>query len=216
MLVSNFSFRELDKKWVLITKKKWIKKLVRKLKIKKTLDPIIAYFYIDKEDGFCLKVIGNIFRDDKDNLSLEEDYIYEDKKLNYSDLQKLEIQILDNMITNYIKGIKAVESSSGIILNDKFKLKETRVMTNIDEFRNNAFPDDVEVSLKDKDDNEEFLWAKIEGVMREDLLICRLLTASETDKDYELDTLVGVKYRKENDEAKLEIKGLLKPKDRNN
>lgn len=214
MLVSNYNFRELDRKWVLITRKRYIKKIVRKLKIKKTLDPIIAYFYIDAEDGFCLKVIGNIYKDDKDNLSLEEDYIYDDKKLNYSDILKYKVKFLDNMITNYIKGIKAVESSSGIILDDKFKLKETRVMTNIDEFRNNAYPDDVEISHKDKEGNEEFLWAKIEGVMQGDLLMCRLLTSSETDKNYELDTLVGVKYKKGKDESKLEIKGLLKAKDR--
>lgn len=212
MLVTNLSFRDLDKKWVLIENKKQIKKLVKKLKIAKTKDPLIAYFFVDQEDGFCMKVIGNVFKDEKDNLFLEDDYIYEDKHINYAEILKYELTILDNKITNYIKGIKSVEGSTGFIIDDKLKLKETRVMTNIDPFRNDAYPDDIEVLLKVKED-EEYLWARIEGVMREDVLICRLLTGSELSPEKHAEgELIGVQYKKDEENETLEIVGLLKPK----
>ncbi len=222
MLVTNFGFRDLDKKWVLIENKKQIKKLVKKLKIAKTKDPLIAYFFVDQEDGFCMKVIGNVFRDEKNNLFLEDDYIYENKHINYSEILKFDVSILDNKITNYIKGVKSVEGSSGLIPGDQLKLRETRVMTNIDQFRNDAYPDDVEIILPSKDGEIELLWAHIEGVMRDDVLICKLLQGSEISPETHPEgTMVGVKFVRElvideNDEEVeedcLKVIGILKPK----
>lgn len=215
MKVASYSFRDLDKKWVLIENKKQIKKLVKNLKLEKTNDPLIGYFYIDQNEGFCLKVLGNIFKDEKDNLSLDDDYIYEDKIINYAKILNYVITILDNNITNYIKGIKAVEGSTGLIVDDKLKLRETRVITNIDSFRNNAYPDDVQVLLYSKDGDEEFLWANIEGIMKDEVFICKLLTSSENSKEHSEGTLVGVKFKKsekEDEEDSLEVVGFLKRK----
>lgn len=205
--VADCGFRDLDNRWVFIDDKKSIKRLIRRLKFKRGKDPLIAYFYVDKEDGLVLKLLGHVLKNHKDKLELDDAYVNEDYIINYEDILDLKIRILDTSITNYISGLKTIETAANIIPDDKLKLKETRVITDIDEFRNDAYPDDVEVLLE-FEGNEEFLWVTIEGIMSNDIFICSIITPSIYSDAHKEGVLVGVEYLKE--ENILKIKGFLK------
>ena len=57
MKVCDFSFRDLDRRWIGIENKKFCKKLAKKIKMRKLLRPIFGYFYIDKEYGISLRAL---------------------------------------------------------------------------------------------------------------------------------------------------------------
>lgn len=211
-VIKNLGFRELENKWVFFDDKKSLKKLIKMTKLKNIEGPLIGYFYIDQDSGLTLKILGPVLKDYKDNLYLDEFYLKENIILNYGDILNLKLKFLEEAITDNINGLRQIEISLKTT-DDKYKLQEARIMTDIDEFRNEAYPDDVQVVLNinsKKDDEVEILWAKIIGIEPNDVFICVLLTSSINSKEYLKDSLVGVKYDKE--AHLLKIVGFLKEK----
>lgn len=85
----------------------------------------------------------------------------------------------------------------------------------LDPFRNEQFPDDIQVLLVNKGDSpDELLWVRIEGIMdvKPDVLICKLLSASYYNEEYVEEGMVGVKYFKEDENIK--IVGMLKKREK--
>ena len=68
MNLNEVNFRELDRKWIIFDKSKDIKSIYKKLKIKKDINPVLAYVYISHDDGIQIKILGNVIK-----LSLSED-----------------------------------------------------------------------------------------------------------------------------------------------
>lgn len=216
MKVCEFSFRELDRKWIGIESKKFCKKLAKKIKMKKLLCPIFGYFYIDKENGLSLRVLGNIERDGRNKLYLDDSFIFENELVvDYDFISKFEITILDEEVVKNIEGSTVIENKLDIYYKNVNNFLDTRDMEELDPFRNESFPDDIQVLLKNKDDApDELLWARIEGIMdvKPDVLICKLLSASYYNEDYVEDMMVGVKYFEE--EEILKIVGMLKRREK--
>ncbi len=216
MRVSDYSFRELDKRWIGIEGKKYCKKIGKKLKIKGLVRPIFGYFYIDKEYGLSLRIVGNIERDGRNKLYLDEELLFDnDLVLDYDFISKFEIELLDEDIVKVIEGSYVLENKLDIHYKNVNNFLETRKWMDLDNFRNEQFPDDIQVLLVNKGDNpDELLWARIEGIMdvKPDVLICKLLGASYYNDEYVEDVMVGVKYFKDDDNLK--IVGLLKKREK--
>lgn len=212
MKVCEYSFRELDKRWVGIESKKECKKIMKKLKLKKLQSPIFGYFYIDKEFGVVLRIVGNIEKDGRNKLYLDERLLFDNKLiLEYDFIEKFEIKILDENISKVLEGSSVLENKLDIHYKNVNNFLDTRKLTELDPFRNIQFPDDVQALLVNKDDNpNELIWCRIEGIMdvKPDVLICKLLGSSYYNDDYYENAMVGIKYFV--DEDKLKIVGLLK------
>ena len=217
MKVYDYSFRELDRKWAGIVSEKACKKIAKKIKKKYLQSPIFGYFYIDKENGLSFRVVGNIERDGRNKLYLDDEFILNNEiDLDYEFISKYDIEILSDKVVNNLDGANILENKLDINYKNVNDFLETRKMEELDPFRNEQFPDDIQVLLNNKnDDPDELLWARIEGIMdvKPDVLICRLLTASYYNKDYELDAMIGVKFFKE--EEQLRIVGTLKRREKN-
>ncbi len=216
MKVKDYSFRELDRKWVGFENKKACKKIAKKVKMRKLQSPIFGYFYIDKENGLSLRVVGNIEKDGRNKLYLDDTYIL-DKELvlDYQAVENYDVKILSDNVIDNLDGANVLENKLAANYKNINNFLDTRDMVELDNFRNDQFPDDIEVLLINSNDNpDELLWARIEGIMdvKPDVLICRLITSSYYNKDYVEETMVGVKYF--HDEDSLKIVGLLKKRER--
>ena len=216
MRVSDYSFRELDKRWVGIENKKFCKKIGKKLRLKNLVRPVFGCFYIDKEYGLSLRIVGNIERDGRNKLYLDEELLFDnDLVLDYDFVSKFEIELLEEEIVKVIEGSYVLENKLDIHYKNVNNFLETRNWMDLDSFRNEQFPDDIQVLLINKGDNpDELLWARIEGIMdvKPDVLICKLLGASYYNSEYVEDVMVGVKYFKDDDNLK--IVGLLKRREK--
>jgi hypothetical protein len=216
MRVSDYSFRELDKRWVGIENKKFCKKIGKKLGLKNLARPVFGCFYIDKEYGLSLRIVGNIERDGRNKLYLDEELLFDnDLVLDYDFISKFEIELLDEDIVKVIEGSYVLENKLDIHYKNVNNFLETRKWMDLDNFRNEQFPDDIQVLLVNKGDNpDELLWARVEGIMdvKPDVLICKLLGASYYNDEYVEDVMVGVKYFKDDDNLK--IVGLLKKREK--
>lgn len=216
MKIKDYSFRELDRKWVGFENKKACKKIAKKVKMRKLQSPIFGYFYIDKENGLSLRVVGNIEKDGRNKLYLDDTYIL-DKELvlDYQAVENYDVKILSDNVVDNLDGANVLENKLAANYKNINNFLDTRDMVELDNFRNDQFPDDIEVLLINSNDNpDELLWARIEGIMdvKPDVLICRLITSSYYNKDYVEETMVGVKYF--HDEDSLKIVGLLKKRER--
>lgn len=216
MKVCEFSFRELDRKWVGIENKKFCKKIAKKIKMRKLVCPIFGYFYIDKECGLLLRVLGNIEKDGRNKLYLDNELIFDEEKVvDYEFVSKFEIELLDDEVVKCIEGSTVIENKLDVHYKDINNFLDTRNMEELDPFRNDVFVDDVQVLLKNKGDNpDELLWARIEGIMdvKPDVLICKLLSSSYYNEEYSEDVMVGIKYFA--DDESLKIVGLLKRREK--
>ena len=216
MKVCDFSFRDLDRKWIGIENKKFCKKLAKKIKMRKLLCPIFGYFYIDKEYGMSLRVLGNIERDGRNKLYLDEDLLLDEELVvDYDFVSKFEIEIIRDDVIDSVEGASVLENKLDIHYKNVNNFLDTRNMEELDSFRNEVFPDDIQVVLRNKGDNpDELLWARIEGIMdvKPDVLICKLISGSYYDEEYVEDAMVGVKYFK--DDESLKIVGMLKRREK--
>ena len=111
MKVCEFSFRELDRKWVGIENKKFCKKIAKKIKMRKLVCPIFGYFYIDKECGLLLRVLGNIEKDGRNKLYLDNELIFDEEKVvDYEFVSKFEVELLDDEVVKCIEGSTVIEN----------------------------------------------------------------------------------------------------------
>lgn len=216
MKVCDFSFRELDRKWVGIENKKFCKKIAKKIKMKKLKCPIFGCFYIDKEYGLSLRVVGNIEKDGRNKLYLNEDLLIDNELVvDYEFISKFDIELLDEDVVDVLDGSNVLKNKLDEHYKNINNFLDTRKREELDPFRNEQFPDDVQVLLINKgDDPDELLWVRIEGIMdvKPDVLICKLLSASYYNEDYVEGMMVGVKYFEE-DES-LRIVGMLKRREK--
>lgn len=216
MKVCEFSFRDLDKKWIGIESKKYCKKIAKKIKMRKLLCPIFGYFYIDKENGLSLRVLGNIERDGRNKLYLDNDFILENELIvDYDFVKNMDVEILDDEVVKNIEGSIILENKLDIHYKNINNFLDTRNIEELDQFRNEAFVDDVQVLLKNKGDApDELLWARIEGIMdvKPDVLICKLLSSSYYNEEYVEDVMVGIKYFSDDDT--LRVVGMLKKREK--
>ncbi len=217
MLVGNCTFRELDQRWVAIENKRMVKKLAKKLKHKEWIPPLFGYFYIDREEGLSLRVMGNVEKDGYNKLYLSDYFRENEIVVSVEVIEKFNVEFIDSDVVNKINGTKEIEEDLAFNYESELNLLKTREIEEIDPFRNETFPDDVQVLLESNDDDpDELLWARIEGIMKKDVLICHLLTESYYNEQYKEDTMVGVRYFEESkdEEECLKIVGLIKRKEK--
>lgn len=204
MKITEAKIHEIDRKWVGIENKKTIKKIGKKFKYKGFISPLFGYIYVDKEYGLSLRIVGNIERDGKNKLYINEDFLNDELDMSYELMTKLDldITILSEDVVNHIEGSKIVENK----LEDNYKninnFLSTRELEYLDPFRDKKYPDDIEIIYTDKETEEtENLWVTIEGIHDRypELLICRLDDNSNLKPNLVEGDYVAVKYDEETD-----------------
>ena len=148
MKVCEFSFRELDRKWIGIESKKFCKKIAKKIKMRKLVCPIFGYFYIDKENGLSLRVLGNIEKDGRNKLYLDNDLIFDEEKVvDYEFVSKFEIELLDEDVVKCIEGSTVIENKLDEIIDGLLE----RYPENIDFQEIYDIIDDIKNKIIDKE-----------------------------------------------------------------
>ena len=148
MKVCDYSFRDLDKRWVGIESKKFCKKIGKKLRIKGLVPPIFGYFYIDKEYGLSLRIVGNIEKDGRNKLYLDEELLFDnDLVLEYDFVSKFDVELIDEEVVKVIEGNYVLENKLDIHYKNVNNFLDTRDLVDLDPFRNEQFPDDIQALL---------------------------------------------------------------------
>ncbi len=207
MKLNELNFREMDRKWIIFDNPKDIKTIYKKFKIKKDINPVLAYIYISHDDGIQIKILGNIIKEDN-NYEIEEDYVYKNYDFPYSKELKFKITFLEEKIIKKIKFTKDVIDRINTLY-QKNSILESRKIENIDSFRHDSYIDDVELVLR-KDKKKEYLWARIEDCSKNNLMfVCSLLDSSKLKKNYKENTLVIAKLVENKDTIDFEIDGIV-------
>lgn len=195
MMIKDLSFRELDRKWFLVENYKELKKINRLFRFKRTHYPIVGYTYIDHEAGISMRVLGTIEVIDgcanlnKKNIEERMDL------LRYSEMEKLEVQLIDSDMVKNINYTDIVEEEMDGYYSLKDKIIEARKDTRLDDYRDPVLVDDVKFLIVDEKHKAEFAWARIEDYDKEsDIFTCSLVTETKQDFDLSIDDKILLKY----------------------
>ena len=188
MKLFDYSFRELEKKWVVVNKWKDIKRIGKKYKLELVDALVLIYLYVDHEKGLCGYLAGNLYHDSKELLQMEETYLDHMIILEDDILSKIKFQVIDDNLLNHLKDKDIIEKKIDIAYYNDTNIINARGEEQLDEWRNEANPDDIELLLI-TDKKEEFIWGKLE-LFSKDRLICRLLDNSKNNEHYKKDDMV--------------------------
>lgn len=192
MQLLDISFRDLNQKWIVIERWKDIKRLMKNLDIDLEDAIVLAYLYIDHEKGICARVLGNISFENH-QLLLNDSFLEKDYIIEHDLLKKIKFEIVDDETKSKIKNIDVIESNILEKYYNKPSILESRELTDIDEFRHEFFPDDLELYFE-KNKKSELIWGRIEVFSKEkEILACKLLNDSNIDEQYKKDVYVFVK-----------------------
>ena len=207
MRIVDDSFRNIDQKWIAIEKSKDINKLNKQFKLELDDNLILAYLYIDHNNGLAARLIGNIYNEDN-TLSIDDKFLTEDIII-YSDiLKKIKFDIVEDNTKNAILNTDVIENDVKIKYYNKPSIIESRSLNDIDEFRHDFFPDDLELYFE-RNKKSELIWGRIEVYSKEKgILACKLLNDSKIDENYKKDAYVFVKIIKDKNDIDVVIDAL--------
>ncbi len=210
MKLFDCDFRELDRKWIAVSKWKDIKRIGKKYKLELVDALVLIYLYIDHEKGICGYLIGNLYHDSKNLLQIEEDYMEHMIILEDDILSKIKFQIIDNSLLNHLKEKEMIEQKIDVAYYQDENILNARNVDIIDEWRHETNPDDIELILI-TDKKEEFIWGKLE-LFSKDRLICRLLDDSKYNNHYKKGETVLASIVKDKKDADIIIQYLVEKK----
>lgn len=192
MRLFDFDFRELDRKWISVSKWKDIKRIGKKYRLELEDALVLIYLYIDHEKGICGYLLGNLFLDPDNTLHIDSKYMEHMIILEDDILSKIKFNIIENGLLNNLIEKEKIEKQINLAYYQDENVLNTRSLEILDEFRHTTSPDDLELLLN-TNNKEEFLWGKVQ-IYSKDRLICRLLTDSKYDSTYVSGTLVLANY----------------------
>ena len=191
------SFREFDRKLITVTSNS---KIFDNYGIKELKNKFIGYFYIDPEDGVCVRIIGN-----EDNKELIKKLITEENVvINCESFENLEFTLYENNIELY-----DLEKQMDEYYDDK-ELLELRNIKELDNLRGIYYPDDILLTLEFEDGDNEYIWGKLDGYIADvDKYIVYLLESSKYDFEIIGNEYAVCKYLKIENKEELIIQGIL-------
>lgn len=191
------SFREFDRKLITITSKN---KIFDNYGITKLENPFIGYFFIDSEEGVCVRIIGN-----EDNLDLVKELINENNVvINCEQFDNLEFSLYEGELETY-----DLEKQMDEYYDDQ-ELLELRNLNEIDSLRGIYYPDDVLLTIEFDEGEDEYIWGKVDGYIAEvDKYVVYLLESSKFDFEITGGEYAICKYIKQGKKEELIIQGIL-------
>lgn len=193
MKIKYLDFRQLDRKWLILDKWKDIKKLSKVFKYDFEDAPLLIYSFIDHNNGITIKIVGNVYREIDKSLSINNELIDKDFTTHDDYISNFKIVFLEKDISSKILNLNKIEDSIELKYYNKDSYNITRDDKRFDEFRNECFPDDLELFLE-TNKKGELLWGRIKIYSKEkDILVCELLEDSKNNKDYKKESFVMVK-----------------------
>lgn len=191
------SFREFDRKLITITSKS---KIFDNYGISELENPFIGYFFVDKEEGVCVRIIGN-----EDNKDLIKELITENNVvINCEQFDNLEFSLYEEKIETY-----DLEKQMDDYYDDQETL-DLRNLTEIDSLRGIYYPDDVLLTIEFEDGEDEYIWGKVDGYIAEvDKYVVYLLESSKFDFEITSEEYAICKYIKQDNKEELIVQGIL-------
>lgn len=191
------SFREFDRKLITITSKN---KVFDNYGISNLENPFIGYFYIDREEGVSIRIIGNA-----DNKGLIKELITENNVvINCEQFDNLEFSLFEEKIDTY-----DLEKQMDEYYDDQ-ELLDLRNIKEIDNLRGLYYPDDVLLTIEFDEGEDEYIWGKVDGYIAEvDKYIVYLLESSKFDFEINSGEYAVCKYIKQYKKEELIIQGIL-------
>lgn len=207
MQLNKINFRDLERKWIVFSKGKEIRKIYKKLKLDYEEGIVLAYTFISHENGIQIRILGNIVSEEG-ILHLEDELVEKNLFFSFEEALKYSITVMDNSVIQKISGTGDIEKE--ILKNEeRNSILEARKITEIDTFRHEQYVDDVELLYEGKK-KDEYLWARIEDCSKKNLLfVCSLLEPSKQNKNYKEGVLVLAKIVKEKKNTKFVIDGIV-------
>lgn len=191
------SFRDFDRKLITITSKN---KIFDNYGISKLENPFIGYFFIDEEEGVCVRIIGN-----KNNQELINELINEKNIIiNCEQFENLEFSAFEDEIEIY-----DLEKQMDEYYENQ-ELLELRNIKEIDSLRGIYYPDEILLTIEFEEGEDEYIWGKLDGYIAEvDKYIVYLLESSKYDFEIIGGEYAVCKYLKVDKKEELIIQGIL-------
>lgn len=191
MKVNSLSFRELDRKWFCIEDKDQIKKICKKLWLDKTDKPLLLYSYIEYNEGFKIRVAGNIYLET--DLEIDKEFLECEEILDYDFYKDFDFIPIDNEIIKNIKYTNDIEEQINKYYSNVDIIK-TREMENIDSYRDKEYVDRIKFLLINKETKQENVKGLIIGLNENNDIICKILDKPKKVFKLKKGNLIILKY----------------------
>lgn len=204
--VKDLSFRQIYNQLIYIEDEKLLNIMKMGYKIPSTFEEtgLLLYAYIDEEDGICFNVFS-LVKDEDEKLVKFNDSPMEEKlnhKIKYEDIKESKARPLEleaEIAFNYAD--RAVEiNHEHEVSQERNKLRSN---TQIDLFRHQIHPDDLECFLYNPSTNfTHAFWAKGEK-MTDTSIIASILTPLPKELGFALGDMIELKLYKYKDSTRL-------------
>ncbi len=195
MVVSEMSFRDLDRKWFLLERKQDIKRMNHLFHLKNKKYPILTYAYIDHEEGISLRILGT--------LTLQNDQVYLDKEqldrrldiIRYDEMTHLDLTPIKEEMISIITYHEQVEEEMDSYYAPYNTLLDTRNHTFLDASRDSIVPDEVRFLILNQNHQKEILKARLESFEPStEYYYAQLLEEPQNDFDVHKNDRICLKY----------------------
>lgn len=192
MKVKNLTFRDLDRKFFFVENLKDVKKIYKKIHIKDEINSIVLFSFINHEKGIQFRILGNIIIDDSVT-KIEDRFIKKEFILPYDVLEEIEIKEIPEKEAIMVEGLQSIKISVMDLYSNK-KILKSRENVNLDQYRDIRLIDDVQFLLLNKEEQQENVWARIEGEEDNGMLLCTLLDKTKKAFNLKPKDKIYIKY----------------------
>ncbi len=160
MQVKDYSFRNLYHAVCYIEDNETIKRLrlERYFPGHEFINGILAYGYINPENGFHFEILGLAYKDANDAITVHEGNDEVTVKLGIGSVEDCQLVLLPELnIQPYINKLYMVNNA----YEADEELAKTRGVTALDQLRHHHYPDDVQVLLVQANAEPEICWVRL-------------------------------------------------------
>ena len=191
MKINTLTFKELDRKWFCIEDKNQIKKICKKLWLDKTDKPLLIYSFIEYNEGFKFRILGNIYFDKE--FEINDEFIECEEILDYDFCKNFDVIKIDEDIIKNFKNLKNIETQINKYYSNN-DINKIREMENIDKFRDKEIIDKVKFLLINKETKQENVNGLIVGLDENNDIICKVLDKPKKIFKLKKNSLIVLKY----------------------
>ncbi|MDO5027253.1 MAG: hypothetical protein Q4E50_05440 [Tissierellia bacterium] len=194
--ISSFSFRDMYQQLIYIEDEKLLNIMKKGYQIPSKFEEtgILAYAYVDEEQGLCFNIFSLVKMKDQDLVEFNDEPMKRKlkHKLKLEDIENSKGMLLDldpDKALTYMDRAKEINLD---LAPDPSKV-QLRLNTQIDPFRHRIYPDDFESFLYDPKTNKSIsFWVRGEKIQG-DAIIASILTPLPKEYGYALEDMIDIK-----------------------
>ena len=195
--IKSLSFRQLYQQLIYIEDEKLLNIMKMGYQIPSLFDEsgILAYGYVDEEQGICFNIFSLVKMKDGELVEFNDEPMKKKLKhrLKYDDLKNSSVMSIDldpDIAMGYVDRAKEINKE----LNVSPSRLELRANSQIDPFRHNIHPDDFECFLYDPKTNASIsFWLRGEKLTK-DSIIGNILTPLPREYGFAIGDMIEIKF----------------------